>query len=143
MKVRSRLQFRNRYRRKPSRQAQGGQALVEFAIIGLILATMSFGVVEFGRAYYASVAVTNAARDGARVAMDPSKSNADIVLAAEESAGSIELTSVVVARSTTVGDTNTVTASYDFTSTLPIISQFWGGGALEISHSSTSRVGWE
>ncbi len=75
--------------------------------------------------------------------MDPSKSNADIIAAAEASAGSVELTSVDVARSTTVGETNTITASYGFTSTLPIVSQFWGGGVLEITHSSTSRVGWD
>lgn len=135
---------RDRVQRSNStRDSFHGQALVEFAIIGMILATMTFGVIEFGRAYYASVAVTNAARDGARVAMDPSKSTADIVTAAEESAGSIELTSVIVDSSGAVGDTATVTASYDFTSTLPMISQFWGGGSLEISHSATSRVGWE
>lgn len=111
-------------------------------MIGLILATMTFGVIEFGRAYYASVAVTNAARDGARVAMDPSRPNADIVSAAEESAGSIELTAVIIDRSTTEGEYSTVTATYDFTSTLPLVSEIWGGGALEISHSATSRVGW-
>jgi Flp pilus assembly protein TadG len=143
MKVRNRMRHTGRYRRHSTQRAHGGQALVEFAIIGLILATMSFAVVEFGRAYYASVAVTNAARDGARVAMDPSNSNADIIAAAEASAGSIELTSVDVDRSTTVGETSTITASYGFTSTLPIVSQFWGGGVLEITHSSTSRVGWD
>ena len=125
------------------RETRPGQALVEFALIGMLLATMSFSVVEFGRAYYASVAVTSAARDAARVAMDPSRSNADIVTAAEESAGSIELTQVDVDRSVVVGETSTVTVYYDFTSTLPIVSQFWGGGPLEISHSATSRVGWD
>lgn len=124
-------------------RARTGQALVEFAIIGLILTTMCFGVIEFGRAYYASVAVTNATRDAARVAMDPSKSNAEIVAVAEESAGSVELTSVSINRSTTEGEYSTVTATYDFTSALPLIAEIWGGGALEISHSSTSRVGWD
>ena len=117
--------------------------MIELAVIGLILATMTFGVVEFGRAYYASIAVTNASRDAARVAMDPTKSNADVIAAAEESAGDIELTSIVLSRSTTVGDTSTVTTTYDFTTSVPLISQFWGGGTLEINHSSTSRVGWK
>ncbi len=104
---------------------------------------MCFAVVEFGRAYYASVAVTNAARDGARVAMDPSNSTADIVAVAEDSAGSIELTTVNVDSSGTVGDMATVTATYNFTSTVPIVSQVWGGGSLTISHTATSRIGWE
>lgn len=135
---------RDRFQRSTSTRATAkGQALIEFALIGLILATMSFGVVEFGRAYYAAVAVTNAARDGARVAMNPAMSNADITAAAEESAGTIELTGVSIDRSGAIGSNATVTVTHDFTSTLPLISQFWGGGALEISHSATSRVGWD
>ena len=112
-------------------------------MIGMLLATMTFGVVEFGRAYYASVAVTNASRDAARVAMDPSRSNADIIAAAEVSAGSIELTDVDVDRSLVEGEYSTVTVYYEFTSTVPLISQLWGGGPLEITHSATSRVGWD
>jgi Flp pilus assembly protein TadG len=119
-----------------------GQALIEFAVIGVLLSTMSLGVFEFGRAYYASVAVTNAARDGARVAMNPSATNAEIVTTVEDSAGSIEVSQVDVDRSTTEGETSTVTVTYDFTSNVPLISQFWGGGTLEISRSATSRVGW-
>ncbi len=127
----------------PGHRSRGGQAVVEFAVIGLILATMTFGVMEFGRAYYASIAVTNAARDGARVAMDPSKSDGDVTAAANEAAGSVDLSELVIARSTTVGSTSTVTATHSFESVLPLISNFWGGGPLMISHTATSRVGWE
>ncbi len=125
------------------REARPGQALLEFALVGLILVTMLFGVVEFGRAYFASIAVTNAARDGARVAMDPATSNADITAAAQNAAGSTTLTSVDIDRSTTVGDTSSVTATFNFESNVPLVSNFWGGGALVISHTATSRVGWD
>ena len=126
-------------------RAYQGQALVEFAVIGLILALMLFGVMEFGRAYFASIAVTNAARDGARVAMDPARTEADIEAAAVGASGSIELTAddIDVDRSTTIGETTSVTATYNFESDVPLISSIWGGGPLVISHTATSRVGWE
>jgi len=123
--------------------AREGQALLEFAVVALVLALMLFGVLEFGRAYFASIAVTNAARDGARVAMDPSRSNADVRSAADNAAGSTELTDVVIERSFTVGNINRVTAIVDFETSVPLISEIWGGGPLRISYTATSRVGWE
>lgn len=124
-------------------QSRQGQTLIEFAIIGLLLATMAFGVIEFGRAYYASISVTNAARDAARIAMDPSKSNADIIDAANDAADPLTLTDVNISRGTVVGETSTVTVTYDFTTPVPLISNIWGGGALTITESATSRVGWD
>lgn len=124
-------------------RARQGQALVEFALVGLILTTMAFGVIEFGRAYYASINVTNAARDAARVAMDPSRSNADIVAAAEAAADPLELSNVDVDRSIVEGETSTITVTYEFETVAPLIANFWGGGALQISESATSRVGWD
>ena len=137
--------------------AREGQALLEFAVVALVLALMLFGVLEFGRAYFASIAVTNAARDGARVAMDPSRSNAEVRSAADHdlhngpnanpaadnAAGSTELTDVVIERSFTVGNINRVTAIVDFETSVPLISEIWGGGPLRISYTATSRVGWE
>jgi Flp pilus assembly protein TadG len=127
----------------PPRRALHGQAIIELAIVGLALLTMTFGVIEIGRAFYASTAVTNAARDGARVAMNPAKSNAEIVAAAEAAAGDVELSSVTMSRSTTIGEMSTVTATYEFNSFVPLISELWGGGPLIISESATSRVGWD
>ena len=131
--------------KREQRQSRQGQALVEFAIIGLILTTMAFGVIEFGRAYYASISVTNAARDAARVAMDPSRSNADIVAAAEAAADPLELdpSNVDVDRSIVEGETSTITVTYEFETVAPLIAEFWGGGALQITESATSRVGWD
>jgi Flp pilus assembly protein TadG len=44
-----------------------GQSLVEFALLLPILALIIFGVLELGRAFFAFIAITNAAREGARV----------------------------------------------------------------------------
>lgn len=46
-----------------------GQSLVEMAMVLPVLTLLTFGLVDFGRAYYFQVSITNAAREGARVAI--------------------------------------------------------------------------
>ncbi len=46
-----------------------GQSIVEAALVLPVLAFLTFGLLDFGRAYYFQVAITNAAREGARVAI--------------------------------------------------------------------------
>jgi Flp pilus assembly protein TadG len=45
---------------------RAGQSLVEMAMVLPVLTLLTFGLVDFGRAYYFQVSVTNAAREGAR-----------------------------------------------------------------------------
>lgn len=45
-----------------------GAAAVEFALVSVLLLMMIIGIVEFGRIYSAKLAVTHAAREGARQA---------------------------------------------------------------------------
>jgi Flp pilus assembly protein TadG len=47
-------------------RGRAGQSLVEMALVLPVLAFLTFGLVDFGRAYYFQVSVTNAAREGAR-----------------------------------------------------------------------------
>ena len=56
----------NRYR---GRRRQAGQSLVEFALLLPVLILIFMGIVDFGRAIYAYNAVSNAAREGARLAI--------------------------------------------------------------------------
>lgn len=44
-----------------------GQSLVEFAIVSVILLLLSIGIIDFGRLVYQRSALTNAAREAARV----------------------------------------------------------------------------
>lgn len=55
---------------------QRGTALLEAAITIPILLLISVGIFEFGRAYQTWQVLTNAAREGARVAILPSSDNA-------------------------------------------------------------------
>ncbi len=50
-------------------RGRAGQSLVEMAMVLPLLAFLTFGLLDFGRAYYFQVSVTNAAREGARVAI--------------------------------------------------------------------------
>jgi Flp pilus assembly protein TadG len=46
---------------------RAGQSMVEMAMVLPVLALLTFGLLDFGRAYYFQVSITNAAREGARV----------------------------------------------------------------------------
>ncbi|HEX8360721.1 MAG TPA: TadE/TadG family type IV pilus assembly protein [Longimicrobium sp.] len=50
-------------------RAEQGQALVEFALVVPVLLLLVVGIFEFGRAWNAHQAVTDAAREGARAAV--------------------------------------------------------------------------
>lgn len=63
------------------RQTEVGQSLVEFSLVLPIFLVMIFALVDFGRAFYAWMIVTQAAREGARAAAvqgDASTVNAKI-----------------------------------------------------------------
>src|SRR4028119_916415 len=68
--------FRNRIRpmrkqtaiRGRGRGRAKGQALVEFALMGMFLGMLLAAAVDFGRAYYTSIIVTNMAGEGAAFA---------------------------------------------------------------------------
>ena len=125
------------------RRAREGQAIIELAVIGLILVTMSFAVLELGRAYYASVAITHAARDAARVAMNPAATDAAIISAAEAAADPVQPSAITLNRSTIIGEMSTVTVTYEFDPITPLVANLWGGGPLVFSESATSRTGWQ
>ncbi len=54
--------------RAPDMRRQGGQALIETAMIVVLFVTLTMGVIEFGRAWMIGNMITHAARDGARAA---------------------------------------------------------------------------
>jgi Flp pilus assembly protein TadG len=56
-------------RTRCGRNRRAGQALVEFALIAPILLLLVLGIVDFARAWMQYLAITDAAREGARVAV--------------------------------------------------------------------------
>lgn len=66
------------------RRAESGQSLAEFAILLPILMGVVIGIFEFGRAWNIDQVLTNAAREGARLAVIQTSSEADVIAAVEE-----------------------------------------------------------
>jgi Flp pilus assembly protein TadG len=124
-------------RRIAAESRRPGQSIVELAIVVPVLLLLAVGVFEFGRALHAYVTVTHAARDGARVAMDPTKSNADVVQRAKDAANPLSVTPTVLSRTT--GGRARVQVTYGFTTPVPLISEFWGGGTLTIKRVAESE----
>ena len=88
--------------RIPARQPRRGQALVEFALVLPLLMLVLFGIVEFGRAWNAKQVLTDAAREGARLAVvgDPTitlTSQVDARVKEKIARGGFDTTQVTVA----------------------------------------------
>lgn len=61
-----------------ARSGERGQALLETAIMLPLVLLVSVGIFEFGRAYQTWQVLTNAAREGARVAILPGSTTSDV-----------------------------------------------------------------
>jgi len=124
--------------------------MVELVLVVPLLLTLSLGVFETGRALYSNITVIQAARDGARVAMDPKNTTAAVVLSVTTTAAPIRVYNgdVVVCKGKLVGDvcnSNTtgevgVSVTYWFETPIPWVSNFWGGGPLRLQRNAYSQV---
>jgi hypothetical protein len=126
-------------------KGQPGQSTVELALIVSLLAVVALGLLDFGRAFYANIALTNVAREGARFATRnaPACDDAAIVTftaglaVAEQLDPSITITTNCVGSSCIdpaagevaglPGDRRRVCIEYPFTPVTPLVAQ-WGNG---------------
>ena len=60
--------------------AEGGNALIEFAIVLPLMLLILFGMIDFGLFFQRYQVVTNAAREGARIAVLPGYEDDDVAL---------------------------------------------------------------
>jgi hypothetical protein len=138
--------------RGPQRRAQGGQSLVEIALVVPILLLLFMGIFDFGRAIFAYNSVAEAARNGSRVAI-VNQTPADICLVSAQRAPGLGLPTVCAVDQTAVGvwvdgsDCSAnefnceqlVRVNYEFRAITPVIGNFIG----PIMLTSTSRVSVE
>jgi Flp pilus assembly protein TadG len=122
---------------RQSRERASGQALVELALIAMLLAVLATFAVEIGHALYAHNVMTHAARDGARVAMNSSHSIEDVAAIVSAAAHPLTPSTIDVTRAD--GEA-TVHVAYDYETFLPLVSTLWGGGPLTIHCTMVSRV---
>ncbi len=108
------------------KRKERGQSLVEFALILPVLLIILAGVLDLGRLYYAYVAVTDAAAEGAAyAAIHPDDADQIFDRAQAASGGLIEIDEGMVeieCPTIASGDPITVTVSYTFTVVTPFIN---------------------
>jgi Flp pilus assembly protein TadG len=99
---------------------EDGQSFVEFAFIMPFLIFLVLGVIQFGRAWHNYIAITDAARVGAREAAVHRTTACSSATTKINSLGIIPAGSAIACTAgTNVGDPVTVTVTYSFSIGLP------------------------
>lgn len=124
-----------------------GQAIVEFALVSVLLFTLLFGGLDFGRALNAWAVVTHASREGARVAAAQCTVAADCSLQVQASVqGALVGLDVQAARwDMTAGPYVSgapvqVSVEYDVVPIIPLIASLIPGGILTVNGTTTMRL---
>ncbi len=122
----------------PSRNRNRGQGLVEFALVAPLILLLFLAIFDFGRAIYAYNTVSEAARNGGRVAI-VNQNVADIQNVAAGRAVALGIapgTVGVTAECPKITCIYEVQVQYTFTAITPIIGNIIG----PITLTSTSKV---
>ena len=123
------------------RRADGGQAIVEFALALPILMLMVMGLIAGGRLIYDYVTVGNAAREGVRTGIIASATDAEILDAVDGHAGGLGplrgRTTITPPTARESSAAVTVTVRYRFQSITPVGSLI---GVIDLAGTSTGNV---
>jgi Flp pilus assembly protein TadG len=129
-----------------------GQSLAEFALVLPLILLMFMGIVDLGRAVLAYNTLSNAARDGARVAIVDQTVNAGIEAGAQRAADQATTLGVDPAADVdvtytkpdgascpdhSVGCTATVTVRFEYSAITPVIGNIVGTIDLEAATAMT------
>ena len=113
-------------RARPSRRRarrQEGAAAVEFGLIAPILVLLVFGTMSFGILFAQTLALSNAARQGARLGAVGNRTCAELVAETKNSATSININTanvtVQILRGSAVGTAKDITAAAPCTNSTP------------------------
>ncbi|MDP2326697.1 MAG: pilus assembly protein [Dehalococcoidia bacterium] len=128
-------------------RGESGQALVELALVMLVLMTLVFGALEIGRMVNAWAIVTQASREGARVGAARCTLDAGCEATVRASVeNSLAGLSVADARWVMdggpyqAGDPITVRVEFDVVPITPLIAVFVPGGAMTVVGETTMRL---
>ena len=112
-------------------RSERGAALVESAMILPLIMLISVGIFEFGRAYQTSQVLTNAAREGARLAVLEGRTDGDVRVRVNQyvtdggltalSDANIQINRTVALTATATASTVTITYPFEFMMLNPIV----------------------
>lgn len=127
-------------------EGEGGQSLVEFALVLPIFLLVLFAIVDFGMAFHAWIAVTNSAREGARLGAVRGSAD-DIKQRVQDTTGTLDqanLTVTVTNAEGDPGDSVIVDVSYAYSLMTPMadLMALVSGGTIsdELTLSSTADM---
>lgn len=126
-----------------TRRTDRGAAAVEFALLLPVLLLILAGIVDFGRAMFTQISVTNAAREGARAAIGGSATAGDIATRAQASAPSLAGSLATTATLCTGAGSSaqvTVSTGFDWVMLGPMSGLFGASASLPSTLSSTARM---
>ncbi len=106
--------------------AQRGQGIVEIALVLPVFLLLVLGTIDLGRAVYTHTVLSNAVRDGCRVAIIDTNTTSQIIQKVVQSAVGVNLppSNVTVSGTRTPGSTVTVSAFVVFSPITPVIQTF-------------------
>ncbi len=122
-----------------------GQSLTEFALVLPVLLIILAGVLDLGRLYYAYMAVTDAAAEGAAYAAIYPDDTAGIYARAQEASGGLieidpDMVEVTLPPTVQAGAPVVVTVSYEFTMLTPFINVILPDGMLMLRADVTEAI---
>jgi len=125
-----------------------GQAIVETALVVPMIVLLVFGILEFGRFYNAWIVITQASREGARVAavectLSPSTCGTDVNTKVDANLGGLSLASRTITLTPgpySAGSPVTVTVQYSMSVITPIIGTILPGNPHTLTSSATMRL---
>ncbi|NPV52387.1 MAG: pilus assembly protein [Firmicutes bacterium] len=122
---------------------EGGQALVEMAIVMTVLLLLLTGIVEFGRIFNASLTVVHASREAARVGI-LGKTDEEIINAAKSASGFLDPTKLTISIVPSEGERKsgqelTVEVQYPVHIIVPLINHIIPNPFL-VSGRTTMRI---
>jgi Flp pilus assembly protein TadG len=128
-----------------ARKFERGQGLTELAIALPALLLLLLGVLDVGRAYWALVALKDAASEGASYAAFYPTRTTEIKERAAESSNALmslepDMFSVEYVDPPTAGQPITVTVTYDFELVGPVAKAIVPGGTLTLRAADTSVI---
>ena len=128
---------------KRFRKAEGGQALVELALVLPVLIMLTFGIVEFGRIFNAYLVVNQSAREGARKGI-VGATDSEIMTAVNNSASTLNTAKLTIAITPsqayrTRGASLVVSVKYPVTVYIPLLSAIIPN-PLDVNGKTVMRV---
>jgi Flp pilus assembly protein TadG len=132
------------------KREQAGQSLVEMAITLTLLITLLAGLVDIGRAFFAWIAIRDAAQEGALYgSINPADTSGVIARARETAASQVDLTQLTIPAPTIAGascanttgsNSVTVNVTYNYNTITPFLSAIIGTQVITIRASSTNTI---